>query len=89
MLFTEYYSKGKIPLYVSCAQTSCRTVARFRNLLERSYGDTYEGQDFTQYEQLAASQRVLLLDDVDFEGKGTGIHAEVLDFVRQFADKAV
>ena len=89
MLFTEYYSKGKIPLYVSCAQTSCRTVARFRNLLERSYGDTYEGEDFTQYEQLAASQRVLLLDDVDFEGKGTGIHADVLDFVRQFADKAV
>ena len=89
MLFSEFYWCGKIPLYLSGTKIGDRSVERFRTLLRRIYEETYEGQDFTEYEQLDASNRVLLLDDFDFEGKSVTFLKEIMDYVRQFAGKAI
>ena len=82
MLFSEFYSRGKVPLYLSYSQIATRTVARFRASLGRIYRETYEGGDFTHYEQIESADRVLLFDDFELEGRTVGSHAEILDFVR-------
>ena len=89
MLFSEFYGKGKIPLYLSVNPTATRSVARFRTAIERAYQETYEGDDFTAYEQLDSARRVLLLDGVEFDVVDGDVDPEVLDFVRQFAGRVV
>lgn len=89
MLYSEFYNRGKIPLYLSGSQIKSGRDREFRNLLKRTFDATYEGDDFTQFEQLEPSERILLVDDLDLSGKTEKHFDGTLQFIKQFFSRAI
>ena len=89
MLFGEFCHRGKVPLYLYGANVMSRSDQQIRSALKRVFEDTYEGEDFIQYEQLQPSDRIVLLDDFEFDLERPNAQEGVLDFFRQYSDKTV
>ena len=89
MLYFEFYNRGKIPLYLNGSQIKSGRDREFRGLLKRTFDTTYQGDDFTQFEQLDPSERILLVDDLDLSGK-TEKHIDgTLQFIKKFFSRAI
>ena len=89
MFFSEFYNRGKIPIYIHGSQLKLGKDADIRAALRRVFDVTYEGEDFTQYEQLEPAERVLCVDDLDLTAKNTGNLHSALEFIQQFFGKAI
>ncbi len=89
MLFSDFYGRGKIPLYVLGSKINTRDDRSIRESLRRAFERTYEGVDFTRYEQIGSSDRVILLDDFGQLEKNLRAHQLILEFLRQFSDKVI
>ena len=89
MFFWEYYQRGKIPLYIPANKISSRKVQGVRNTIQRVFSTTYEGGDFTEFEQLNPDDRVLLIDDFEFGDGDLVIWKELFEFTQSFACRSV
>ena len=89
MYFSVFYQRGKIPLIIRGIKVSTLSSEELRTLIKRSYGDTYGGEDFIQFEQLDPSERVLLIDDFEFDGNDEDSQEEIFGFIHQFATKCI
>ena len=89
MLFSDFYKRGKIPLYIQGSKINSRSVENIRISLRRAFEDTYEREDFVQYEQIGSSDRIILVDDFQFSRKNPKAHERVLKFIKQFSDKSI
>ena len=89
MFFLEFYQRGKIPLYIPAGKISSRKLHGFRNTIKRVFARTYEGGDFTEFDQLDPSDRVLLIDDFEFGDADVELSKELLDFTRAFASRSI
>ena len=89
MLFSEYYHRGKIPLYVKGLTFRPGQSHNLRQVLKKVFCDTYAGEDFTEYERLAQSERVLLVDDFNFTGHDAIVHRDALEYIQAFFGDAI
>ena len=89
MLFSDFYKRGKIPLYVQGSKINPKSEDNIRISLRRTFEDMYAGEDFVQYEQIDSSDRIILLDDFQFSTKNPHSHERVLEFIKQFFDKSI
>ena len=89
MYFSEFYQRGKIPLLLRGGKSAFRGSDALRALIKRSYHATYVGEDYTQFEQLQPSERVLLIDEFEFAGANEESHEDVFKFLHQFSDKCI
>ncbi len=88
-IFSDYYDRGKIPLYVLGSDIKSLTESDIRKSLQRIFEKTYEGDDFVQYEQLSPSDRVILLDDLEVSKQNRDGNERLLNFVRQFSSRSI
>ena len=89
MLFSDFYKRGKIPLYIQGSKINSRSEDNIRISLRRAFEDTYAGEDFIQYEQIDSSDRIILLDDFQFATKNSHVNGRVLELIKQFFDKSI
>ncbi|MDE0005328.1 MAG: metallophosphoesterase [Rhodospirillaceae bacterium] len=89
MYFSEFYTRGKIPMHMQGPQLKFGRDGDIRGALRKTFSATYEGEDFTQYEQLEPSERVLLVDDLDLSTKKSDGFRNCLEFIEQFFGKAI
>ena len=89
MYFLEFYQRGKIPLLIQGAKSTTQGGDELRSLIKRRYNETYSGKDYTQFEQLDPTERVLLIDNFEFEGNDKEAQEAFFNFVHQFAGKCV
>ena len=88
-IFSDYYDRGKIPLYALGSDIKSLTESDIRKSLQRIFEESYEGDDFVQYEQLAPSDRVILLDDLEISKRNRDAIERLLKFIRQFAHRSI
>ena len=89
MLFSEFYNRGKIPLLIDGSSINFRTDAQIKLFLRRAFEDSYEGEDFTDYNQLDRTKRIVLLNNIDFSKHPQSEWNSLLTYIRQFASKSV
>ena len=88
-LFAEFYRRGKVPLYLNGSAVRKYGDDALRNALRREFAKTYTGDRFIHYEQLSSSDRVLLIDDYNFNETDPSTIEANLRFIHEFAAKAI
>ena len=86
-LFSYYYKKGLIPIYLDAGLSKTFSSDGMTTLFGRECEQTYNNLDAEDYRQLDKSRRVIIIDNFDrisFKSGNRSIR-EVLDFASQFA----
>lgn len=89
MLFLEFYNQGRIPILILGNKINCNSFETIRNSLRNVFEETYDGVDFLQFEHLEASDRIVLVDDLGLNERGSDKAERLLQFLLDYCKCAV
>ena len=89
MLFSEFYNRGKIPLLLKGSRINSNSLESIRRSIGNAFGDTYDGANFVQFEQLESTDRVILVDDFRFDERGREKAKRLLQFLSDYSGYVV
>ena len=89
MLFSEFYNRGKIPILLNGNKININSLETIRRSIRKIFRATYDDADFLQFDQLNPIDRVILIDDLRFDERGTERMERLFQFLLDYSGYAV
>ena len=89
MLFSEFYNRGKIPILLNGRKINISSLETIRRSIRKVFREIYDDADFLQFDQLNPIDRVILIDDLRFDERGTERMERLLQFLLDYSGCAV